>query len=72
MDKLLVCKVKSKVIYTATKLTFLFYYAVMIYGEKVRKITIYHNTDYVNKGQSSLFKRKKTCRLNVVNFDTLN
>jgi hypothetical protein len=34
--------------------------------------TIYHNTDYINKGQSSLFKRKKTCRLNVVNFDTLN
>lgn len=36
------------------------------------KITIYHNTDYINKGQSSIFKRKKTCRLNVVNFDTLN
>ena len=34
--------------------------------------TIYHNTDYGNKGQSSLLKRKKTCRLNVVNFDTLN
>lgn len=36
------------------------------------KITIYHNTDYVNKGLSSLFRRKKTCRLNVVNFNTLN
>lgn len=34
--------------------------------------TIYHNTDYVNKGRSSLFRRKKTCRLNVVNFDALN
>lgn len=33
---------------------------------------IYHNTDYINKGRSSLFRRKKTCRLNVVNFDTLN
>lgn len=41
-------------------------------GKNVRKITIYHNTDYVNKGRSSLFRRKKTCRLNVVNFDTLN
>ncbi len=44
----------------------------MIYGEKVRKITIYHNTDYVNKGLSSLFKRKKTCWLNVVNFNSLD
>ena len=44
----------------------------MIKGEKVRKITIYHNTDYINKGYSSLFKRKKTCWLNVVNFDTLD
>lgn len=34
--------------------------------------TIYHNTDYGNKGQSSLLKRKKICRLNVVNFNTLN
>ena len=38
----------------------------------VSPITIYHNTDYINKGRSSLFRRKKTCRLNVVNFNTLD
>ena len=44
----------------------------MIGIKKYGKITIYHNTDYNDKGHSSLFKRKKTCWLNVVNFDTLN
>lgn len=64
----------SYMVYSNTDYSNIYVDSVFFYNLKTAtcKFTIYHNTDYTNKGRSSLFRRKKTCRLNVVNFDTLN